>query len=334
MKQRRAFTRTSIGFASLATLVGSWSCSLLYDLSTKQCDTTDDCLHQGPQFAHSVCQDHVCVQTNASNTGGNSSIGGTSGGDLGGSSELGGVTSMGGSFGGGSTSTGGARPGGTSAAGGNGTATGGQTNAGGVGGAGGVIQVGGTPAAAGDTSLGGAQPTGGTGATGGATGPECTTNSDCIIKHNQPYICKSGACVSLTSDNCQVLIPNSSSSNYNYLNLLQNSTPVIVGGFASQGDPANAHNTEAIVNWDLAFDDFNTKTLGGLPSFRSGGPLRPFVGVICQGKDNIANPAQRRRPSMTHLTRELGVTSMLSTLSPLIFDAHGIRQQTKRTSSS
>jgi hypothetical protein len=341
MNHRKVLSRNATWLAGTVTLLGSWSCSLLYDFNTSQCNETQDCINQGPQFEHAKCVNHVCVQTNSINTGGAVSSGGsgTSGNssDTGGSSAAGGNTPGGTSSVGGSTANGGTMSSGGSTAVSTGTSvggvssggtsststsvggsgpTGGQPGIGGVGGVGGVTQIGGTSAIGGTSSAGGTQATGGSVGTGGTTGPECTTNNDCISKHNdQPYICKSGSCVLLTSPNCPVLIPQQSSNpSYNYLNLLKQASPIIVGGFANMGNQSDPHNTLALLNWDLAFDEFNTRTLGGLPQYTSGKLQRPFVGLVCQGQTNVSNIPKDIPESMRHLTQDIGVSSVLSTL--------------------
>ena len=337
MNHRKVLSRNATWLAGTVALLGSWSCSLLYDFNTSQCNETQDCKNQGPQFEHAKCVNHVCVQTNASDTGGATSSGGsgTSGNssDTGGSSALGGSTSGAASSVGGSTANGGTRSSGGSTAVNTGTSVGGvssggtsstsnatsvggssliggQTGVGGVGGIGGVTQLGGTSAIGGSTGTGGAQTTGGT---VGTTAPECSTNFDCVHVHSdQPYICRSGSCIPLASTNCPVLIPA-----LTWLNLLKDTSksPIIIGGFANMDTASDPHSTGAIVNWDLAFDEFNTRTIsGGLPGYPAGGPARPFLGVICQGKPNIANLPKDVTGSMKHLTQDIGVSSILTTL--------------------
>ena len=183
-------------------------------------------------------------------------------------------------------------------------------------------------AAAGSGGGAGADPSGGTGNTmsggvGGMSGvagragapntsgsggmeepPECTTNADCIEAHvDQPYICKDGACISLTNSDCPVLLPSS-----NTLKLLKTSAPIIVGGYANMSNPAEPHDSLAVINWDLAFTEFNTATLGGVPN-KNGGDPRPVLALICQSS------AADITPTLTHLTEELQVPAILTTLS-------------------
>lgn len=297
MKYPRAWTRNATGLASVAALLGSWGCSFLYDFNTHQCDTTQDCLHQGPQFINSVCQDHVCVQTAGNLTGGAPSFGGATNG---GETDVGGASSSGGSHG---TSLGGAPAGGNSSA----IIVGGASST--PGGSGGIVASGGIPTAGGAPVAGGVASTGGAAIGGASSGPECVTNADCFTLHtDQASICKGGSCVLLTNSNCPVLIPALTATK-----LLREQSPIIVGGFSNLQDFAQPHNTVTVVNWDLAFDEFNTRLSPGLPSYPAGGAARPFVGVICQGYNSAGAP-EDIRASMAHLVDDIGVTSILSAM--------------------
>ncbi len=191
--------------------------------------------------------------------------------------------------------------GGSTGTGGNGPSSGGKAGAGGLDSQGGVTALGGTTALGGEG--GDMNPNGGTG--GGAPPPECVTNGDCIEAHlEQPYVCVDGACVSVTTKECPVLLPTK-----NQLDLLRKPSPFLLGGFASMQNAADPHDTNAVINWDLAFDEFNTSTLGGFPV--SGGQQRPVMGLICQGK--ITDTAQLTT-ALDHLTGDLKVPGVLSTL--------------------
>jgi len=287
MNHRWVWIRNATVWTGLIALLGSGGCSLLYDFNTSQCNETKDCLSQGPQFALAVCKDHVCVQTAGDGTGGVAAIGGN--GNVGGTLAVGGAFASGGasSFGGASSGIGGISP------------TGGTSTAGGTANSGGA------------QSTGGSQPVGGM-SNGGDTSAICKTNLDCIAKHvDQPYICKSGNCVLLTNVNCPVVIPAGTVQQ-----LLNDTTksPIIVGGFANLTDAINPHNTQAVVNWDLAFDEFNTRTAPGLPSYPAGGSYRPYVGVVCQGYDNAAGGTKNISATISHLVDEIGVTSILASM--------------------
>ncbi|MFZ5896498.1 MAG: hypothetical protein ACOY0T_35920 [Myxococcota bacterium] len=186
---------------------------------------------------------------------------------------------------------------------------------GGMTGSGGMPNV--TGGVGGGSSEGGAMSQGGTdvGGTAGTAGmsggggmenpPECTTNGDCIDAHlEQPYLCREGKCLAVTNDDCPVLLPSR-----NTLDLLRAKSPILLGGFASMANAQAPAETLAVINWDLAFDELNDKTLGGLP-VGSGGELRPVLGLICQGKTTDVTPA------MGHLTGNIKVPAILSTLSP------------------
>ncbi len=185
------------------------------------------------------------------------------------------------------------------------TSTGGQnsTSSGGVTAAGGTSSVGGQ--AIGGSTVGGAP-------TGGATSQaECATNNDCVIKHNAPYICRGGSCVALTDPvNCPVLIPQ---TKYNEILTDTTKSPIIIGGFASMTNNQIPYDTLAVVNWDLAFTEFYNNTAQGLPgTSASGEHIQPFLGLICNG---YQTSAAQVAANMQHLTEEVGVTAILSTLS-------------------
>ena len=167
----------------------------------------------------------------------------------------------------------------------------------------------------GDTSAGGTSAQGGqtTGGSGGTTvQAECATNAECITVHGVPSICKGGSCVALTdSTNCPVLIPQTK-----YLDILNDTTlsPIVIGGFASMSNQQEPADTLAVVNWDMAFTEFyNQIAANGLPgTAASNGRVQPFLGLICNGYQTTAPQVDS---IMQHLTEEVGVTAILSTLS-------------------
>lgn len=313
MNQRSAWRTNAIGGIAAAALLGSGGCSLLYDFNTNQCNETQDCINQGPQFNYSICVNHVCVQTAGEITGGAPAA--TGGARAGGTRAIGGALSSGGVGGlGGSQNIGGTPSIGGTAAGGTPASTdtsltGGSEPGGGVTGAGGIMANGGVPAAGGASSTGGATPAGGTqtGGTSNVTG--CTSHAQCIKENvDQPFICKSGTCVKLTSKSCPVMIPAASA-----LTLLKEQSPIIVGGFAKLTNPSEPHSSLSVVNWDLAFDEFNTRLNPGLPSYTPGGAFRPFVGVVCQGY--VADGGTKDIPgAMSLLVDQIGVTSIISSM--------------------
>ena len=159
---------------------------------------------------------------------------------------------------------------------------------------------------------GGSAMSGGGGADAGAAGdgtggtpPECTTNDECITKHvDLPYLCVDGSCLELTTEDCPLMLPSS-----NTLTLLRTASPIIVGAYANMNNSADPHDSLAVINWDLAFSEFNDKTLGGIPNTGKG-PVRPVLALVCQSSivtDII--------PSLQHLTEQVHVSAVLSTLS-------------------
>jgi hypothetical protein len=265
MTLRSAWPRFSAALIATAAIYFSGGCSFFYDLNTTQCEVTADCLAFGSQFANTTCVNRVCVEKQPTETGGTSGTSGGKGGN--------------GGTGTGGTSNGGTVTGGNDAGG---------TDGGGDAGGGGVSETGG--------SVG----TGGTAGTGG-TPPECTTNKQCIEANlDLPYICRNGKCVELITDDCPVIVPKDPTTQLAVLK--DNTPPIIVGGFATMDNPGKRWETKAVINWNLAFGEFDTAL--GVGS-------RPRVlGLICQGYA----PEMDLEASMAHLTQDVGVPAILSTL--------------------
>jgi hypothetical protein len=163
---------------------------------------------------------------------------------------------------------------------------------------------------------GGSAGTGGTGST-----PECTTNADCITANvDQPYICKNSACIKLISTSCPVLLPTS-----NALTLLKTGDPIILGGYANMTNTANPHDSLAVINWDLAFDEFNSALQNnGIPN--GSNPSHPVLDLVCQGTDSDITP------SLAHLTQDIGTPGILTTLSAdKLFTAFNVTQSAAYT---
>jgi hypothetical protein len=70
-------------------------------------------------------------------------------------------------------------------------------------------------------------------------------------------------------------------------------------------DPADS---QAVINWDLAFEEFNTETVGGFPSNDGSGQRRPVLGVICKSATDVT-------ANMEHLAGNLRLPAILTTLS-------------------
>ena len=139
----------------------------------------------------------------------------------------------------------------------------------------------------------------------GTRPPECSTNAECISAHlDQPYLCVEGTCLALTSDDCPQLVPSIKT-----LDLLRKPAPIIVGAYANMNNANDFHDSQAVINWDLAFSEFNEQTLGGIPN-KAGGAPRPVLALICQSS-TVADIT----PSLAHLTQEVHVPAILTTLS-------------------
>ncbi|MEI9936983.1 MAG: hypothetical protein WDO69_07145 [Pseudomonadota bacterium] len=171
---------------------------------------------------------------------------------------------------------------------------------------------GGTSANGGTGAHGGKGPSGGSPADGGEAGSAaCETNADCIaLKLDAPAICvqkKTGnECVVLTTDQCPVLLPTTVAGS-STLELLKTNSPVILGGFSTM-NPSDPHDSLAIINWDLAFEEFNEAAAKN--SNKSA--FQPILGVIC----NAAFPEDGDfEASMSHLTEEIATPGILTTLS-------------------
>jgi hypothetical protein len=163
----------------------------------------------------------------------------------------------------------------------------------------------------GNGGFGGAS--GGSPADGGRAGSGgCSSNADCIEQAlDAPAICRQKSsgneCVVLTSDQCPTLLPTSVAGS-SALELLKTNSPVILGGFASMLNAGDPHDTLAVINWDLAFQEFNE----GAAKNSNKSAFQPILGVICNGlfpkEGDFAS-------AISHLTEEIGTPGILSTLS-------------------
>lgn len=160
------------------------------------------------------------------------------------------------------------------------------------------------------SSVGGGSGAGGGGsgstpALAGSAGSSLCRNEECL-RNNVHSICRDNRCVELITPNCPVLIPKNSAAT-----LLKLQDVIVVGGFATMDNPGNSYDSQAIVNWSMALDEFNTKTNGGLPRYGDG-TLRPIVGLVCRGTQ-VDTPAII--DSVQHLTETVQVPAILSALS-------------------
>jgi hypothetical protein len=281
-----------IVLSSFVALLASNGCSVFYDLNTKQCNVTEDCRRMGTQFLNAECRNEVCVLV-ANGKGGASAVG-----SQGGSEPLG--------YGGFDTSAGGtAEVGGTTNDFGGALNTGGLPNAAG---SSNTAGVGGASAGVAGNEAGGSAGHSAAGAPGTGGASSCNLEQ-CQAEHSSPsWICRNNACVDITSTDCPVLIPKSGATT-----LLKQRDAIIIGGFASMNNPSNLYDSQAIVNWGMAFDEFNRSAANnlGLPALK-GGTQRPIVGVICSSS-NATNESISRM--VRHLRDQAQVSAILSTLS-------------------
>jgi hypothetical protein len=125
---------------------------------------------------------------------------------------------------------------------------------------------------------GGADGTGGNGEGGMA---ECETNVECIkAAFQSPAICREGTCLNLTSGFDCPLVLGAGEDNRNLID----GDPIVIGAY-SYVDPISPLQSAPTLNYKLAIDEFNERTLGGLPGGQDG-KLRPIVAVICGGTDS------------------------------------------------
>lgn len=173
---------------------------------------------------------------------------------------------------------------------------------------------GGTSASGGSNHSGGSKPSGGGEADGGEAGSSngaCSSNADCIAAAlDVPAIClqkdTGNECVTLTTEQCPVLLPTTVAGS-STLDLLKKNSPLILGGFATM-NVVDPHETLAVINWDLAFEEFNEAAAKN----SNAAAYRPVLGLICNGA--LPNEGDLAA-SMAHLTEKVGTPGILSTLS-------------------
>lgn len=134
--------------------------------------------------------------------------------------------------------------------------------------------------------------------------PECTSNGECIDKNNgSPFLCRDEKCVALTiAGECPIVLGAGQNSEN-----LRKPEPIIFGAY-SMVDPTVPRLSAPTLNYELAIDEVNKGTRGGLPG-GPGGTLRPFVAVVCSATNN-----PDLDQSLTHLTQTLKVPAILASL--------------------
>ncbi|HEY4157050.1 MAG TPA: hypothetical protein VGM29_03090, partial [Polyangiaceae bacterium] len=166
---------------------------------------------------------------------------------------------------------------------------------------------GGSGASAGSVGAGGSSGTGGQ--------PECSKNADCIGAHlQQPYLCKAQQCVALVTSDCPLVLPSA-----NALDLLNTGSPIVLGAYANMNNAQNPHDSQAVINWDLALTEFDDPITG----LAIDGTQRPLVALVCQSAPSDVTP------TIQHLVQDIAVPGVLSTLSTdRLFDAFEFTQTT------
>ncbi|NLE85690.1 MAG: ABC transporter substrate-binding protein [Myxococcales bacterium] len=154
-----------------------------------------------------------------------------------------------------------------------------------------------TPAATGGSS-------GGSGGSGeaGSRGAECVEHMDCVnARHGNPHLCREGSCVPLTLARECPLVLGLGKDNEN----LKRPDPIVFGAY-SYVDPIAPRLSVPTLNYELAINEVNER--GGL-SGGTGGTRRPFIAVVCNGRDSPDLDA-----SLGHLVDELQVPAILASL--------------------
>jgi hypothetical protein len=145
----------------------------------------------------------------------------------------------------------------------------------------------------------------GTGGMGGGDGV-CTSNSECIDapeNFGEPAVCREGSCFPLKiGTECPWVLGVGSD-----LDNLRQPDPIIIGAYAPI-DLGAATKSPYVANYELAIDEMNETTSGGL-SGGPGGSLRPFIAVIC---DTL--PGADFDLSLGHLVDDLRVPAIISAI--------------------
>lgn len=148
----------------------------------------------------------------------------------------------------------------------------------------------------------------GTGGDGGGGGdPEgCTSNAQCIDAdpYGRATACIDGECIKLIGPGCPWVIGLGEG-----MKNLRQPAPIIIGAYAPMDDIAPSVSTY-VMNYELAIDEMNRETSGGLTG-GPGGSSRPFIAVLC---GSIENPDLAG--SMDHLIEDLRVPAIIAALNP------------------
>jgi len=142
------------------------------------------------------------------------------------------------------------------------------------------------------------------GAAGAPDVAECTTNGECIdANFGQPFVCQSGKCVGLLTDECPLVVGDQN---------LRAAEPIVFGAYALA--PDGISRSIVTRNLDLVVSEFTKKVVGlrGGPN----GTRRTLAFVVCNSffPDNPPGTIEAFAPSLDHLIDTLHVPGIISSL--------------------
>jgi hypothetical protein len=154
----------------------------------------------------------------------------------------------------------------------------------------------------------GGQPSGDAGSSAGGDGAapaECSSHAACIDDHfGEPYLCLQGRCVSLTTDECPLVVGAEN---------LRAPEPIVFGAYTLAPDAVS--RSVVTRNIELVVSEFTNKVTGlrGGP----GGSRRTLAFVVCNSyfPDVAPGTIDAFVPSLDHLVSTLQVPGILSALS-------------------
>jgi hypothetical protein len=165
--------------------------------------------------------------------------------------------------------------------------------------------VGGTAGSGGNAGSSNQMPDAGAG--GEPPVAECATNVECIDKYAAAeYICQAGQCVSLTTDECPLVVGAEN---------LRSDAVIVFGAYALAPDSGASRST-AVRNMDLAISEFTSKVTGLRP-LATDGKRRTLAIVVCNSSypDIAPGTIDPFLPSLDHLVGKLKVPGIISALS-------------------
>jgi hypothetical protein len=155
------------------------------------------------------------------------------------------------------------------------------------------------------TGTGGSSGTGGGNTGGGGGAPECATHMECVeANFGIPHLCREGACQRLTLPGQCPGVLGLGADNEN----LKKPDPIVVGLYSYVPADAGWRQSVPTLNYELAINEFNDESNGGLPGGRNN-TRRPILGVVCSGTNGPDLDA-----SLKHLVEDLEVPAILSSL--------------------